>query len=377
MLYTGGCSVPSINYVCFERYLDKANDLGMKVVLEISHSLVDNHDVEGVRTFVNRLKSKPAVLGYLLSDEPDNALRQGNNNLSPESLLILYNVIKQEDPSRLVFLVHGAGGRMPISYDCSLFGDPSRHQYSCYTRHTDTYYTYDLNTCGDRPLCVLNYYSAAADVEMLDYYPHHYLVDGRDEVRDPPYPLQQTREWVSFMKAKNGKKFIPVIQASYQLSSSQSIPPNRASDHPTKQEFRYYSIANLIDKTYGLVFYLQPYATVPVIQNIITPTIGDLRYFTPVFLNGQQIPCSPSGYCAENVSSSFISASLQEFHAAVSNNAADYKRVVFTFPSNVNQLWLYESGTRSVFTGFVGINGNSVTLDLEPWSSYLFILRKP
>src|SRR5262245_48296297 len=54
-----------------DEYLTKAQQLNIKVYLQIDPSLVTSGNTSGVVSFVNNYKGNPAVVGWLLSDEPE------------------------------------------------------------------------------------------------------------------------------------------------------------------------------------------------------------------------------------------------------------------------------------------------------------------
>ena len=83
-------------------FLDRAKQVGMKVLLEIYRPLVESENISGVRNFIRTYKNHPAVYGWYLYDEPEV---KKPIPLSPQLLIGLYQVIKQEDRSKPVAIV--------------------------------------------------------------------------------------------------------------------------------------------------------------------------------------------------------------------------------------------------------------------------------
>src|SRR5262249_55971789 len=69
----------------------------------IDPALVTSGNTSGVVSFVNNYKGNPAVVGWLLSDEPEF------NRINSTSLVTLYQAIKAADPVHPVAIVFGDG----------------------------------------------------------------------------------------------------------------------------------------------------------------------------------------------------------------------------------------------------------------------------
>lgn len=77
-------------------YLDAAEKAGVKVLLELRRSIINNRDNVSVTKFVRTFKNHPAVFGWYLYDEPSVS------KLSPQILKSAYDAIKVEDPKKPV-----------------------------------------------------------------------------------------------------------------------------------------------------------------------------------------------------------------------------------------------------------------------------------
>ncbi len=95
-MFEGDHSGPSATIADAREYLDAADRFGLKVLMGIVYACVVNRDLECIRETVSALKDHPALFGWELFDEPDTPWQAPA--ISPETLILAYNTIKQIDP---------------------------------------------------------------------------------------------------------------------------------------------------------------------------------------------------------------------------------------------------------------------------------------
>jgi hypothetical protein len=74
---------------------------------------LDEKDFEGLRTRVSRLRNEPALLSWLLSDEPEG------HGVTIEDLRKEYRIIKSIDPNHPVFVNTTAPDRCTLYAGCA------------------------------------------------------------------------------------------------------------------------------------------------------------------------------------------------------------------------------------------------------------------
>jgi hypothetical protein len=82
------------NWDDYEKFLDKANQLGIYVISEENSGALVN--------FVNRFKNKPAVLGWKLADDVD--IYKNGKGFIPSEILDLHYKIKKADPDHITYI---------------------------------------------------------------------------------------------------------------------------------------------------------------------------------------------------------------------------------------------------------------------------------
>ncbi|AFY81394.1 hypothetical protein [Oscillatoria acuminata] len=130
------------------RYLDAAEEAGVKVLLEVRRSLVESGNNLGVQNFVNTFKNHPAIFGWHLYDEPDH------KKFSPSILKQLYNSIKSVDslhPVAIVFAWYTGMVKYrdamdifmfdyyPCKYDLPEFGGFSGNRFQQFLQRASSY----------------------------------------------------------------------------------------------------------------------------------------------------------------------------------------------------------------------------------------------
>ena len=80
-------------------YLDTAEQVGIKVLLEIPRPIIKAEDTDAITQFVRKFKNHPAVVAWYSWDEPEVT------RLSPKILKKAYDAIKAEDSSKPIAVV--------------------------------------------------------------------------------------------------------------------------------------------------------------------------------------------------------------------------------------------------------------------------------
>ncbi|WP_254565189.1 hypothetical protein [Oscillatoria sp. HE19RPO] len=98
------------NYERISNYLDAAEKAGVKVVLDIYRSIVQNEDTDAAIEFIRTFKEHPALFGWYLYDEPEI------HGVSAKKLKTIYETIKTEDPIHPVVLATTQPARVSGDY---------------------------------------------------------------------------------------------------------------------------------------------------------------------------------------------------------------------------------------------------------------------
>jgi hypothetical protein len=212
-------------------FLDAAEKIGIKVLLEIYRSLVESGDISGVKDFIRTYKNHPAVYGWYLYDEPEV---KKPTPLSPELLIKVYQAIKAEDRSKPVALV---------------FADPNK----------------------------IEPYADAMDILMWDWYPCH---EGEREFHWVSGYRQNLYRVISLADAKK-KKFYSVLQAYSDKKLKLSLP--------TKAEIRYMFYLSVMAGVDGILFFMHYLSTNSWNEAVLYPMIQEFKKYIPAIVKGRDL----------------------------------------------------------------------------------------
>ena len=212
-------------------FLDRAKQVGMKVLLEIYRPLVESENISGVRNFIRTYKNHPAVYGWYLYDEPEV---KKLIPLSPQLLIGLYQVIKQEDRSKPVAIV---------------FADTRK----------------------------ISPYIDALDILMWDWYPCHENEPEFDWVSGYRQDLYK----VISLASTNNKKFYSVLQAYSDKTLKLSLP--------TQAEIRYMFYLSVCSGVDGILFYMHYLSTNSWNESSLYPMIKEFAKYIPAVIKGKNI----------------------------------------------------------------------------------------
>ena len=368
---------PAFNATAIRNYLDAAQQRGMKVVLEIPRNLINVNNLTGLGDYVRAVRGHPALAGYYSADEPD-LWRQSDANYSPSNLQAIYSSIKQEDAQTPVSHVLMFLTRPNTSvYDCSAYGNPAAHQWSCIMSYGANRSLYNASRCGELDLCNLGYFEPSADVVMADYYAFTYD-NWTGAVRNytffPYWPMDRTRAWGAYARQR-GKKFVAVVQGTYYLDYRVALPPGSELDHPTGAEFRFYSIGNMLAGADGILAFVRYRVPLQVATGIVAPAYGDIKRFKRLFYEGTTLPCTPAGECGEVTARGAFDAGGEYLLGIMNENLTNARTVTLTLPFQPSAVKEYHAGSERDFTGLLGIGSNSVTLQVNPQHAALLVAR--
>ena len=217
--------------VKIQAFLDASKKAGIKVMVEISRSLIESGNISGVKDFIRTYKNHPSVYGWYLYDEPEV---KTPTPLSPNLLKNIYKAIKEEDNSKPVALVFA--------------------------------YIYEIEP-----------YSDAMDIIMWDWYP---CVEGVAEFEWAQSYRDRLNYVVSLANIKN-KKFWNVLQAYGQNKYNRRLP--------TKLEFRYMFYLSVLTGADGVLFWIHYFSSPYWNESVLYPTIQEFRDYIPAIVRGEDL----------------------------------------------------------------------------------------
>ncbi len=365
---------PTVNHSCWRNYLDAAQARGIKVWAEVPRNLVNAQNFTGLRQFAQGLRGHPALAAYYLSDEPDQAFWQNDPRFSPQNMTLAYQVLKQEDPQTLVtHVVVQVGFGVYPQLDCSAYGDPSKHHLGCHKPYGQNTAIYNASTCGERDLCNLAYYEPSADILSTDYYPFEYGLEGqtiKNVTVYPYWPFDRTKKWSEYAKAR-GKNYVAIVQGTYWLDRLISMTPEQLELHPTKQEYRFYSIGNMLEGATGIIAFVAYRSSQNVRNNIIAPAYSDIQSYKKLFYDGIAASCVPAQECAEVIAKTTQDGTDGTLIGALNANFTTQRTITLALPAPVTSVKLFENGVLQDYPGLISINGNAITIRLEPQQAVL------
>ncbi len=221
-----------------ETYLEAAQKNGIKVFLEPYRKSVETGDIAAVTEFVKTYKQHPAVAGWYAYDEP--ALR---NRVSHETLEIIYQAIKAEDPKHPVAVVFAGSQRRKV------------------------------------PL-----YWNAMDIYMIDRYPLFYPKPEFNNLDDFGKWMQESAYYAG------NKPFWPVLQG---YGEQEDGKPKYKRRLPTMAEERYMFYTGVLADADGLIFYGHHWTQQSWVDTVLTPIITEFREYLPI-INVNNIKRPPS-----------------------------------------------------------------------------------
>ena len=212
-------------------FLDKSNQVGVKVLLEINRPLVESGDIAGIKDFIRTYKNHPAVYGWYLYDEPEI---KKPTPLAPQFLERIYQAIKEEDKSKPVAIV---------------FADPHK----------------------------IELFVNAMDVVMWDRYP---CMLGESEFERLPAYRRDFYTVISIANLHN-KKFYNVLQASNEKQSNKRLP--------SSAELRYMFYLSVLAGADGLLFWMYYFSANLWNESVLYPTIKEFDNYIPAIIKGKDL----------------------------------------------------------------------------------------
>jgi Glycosyl hydrolases family 2, TIM barrel domain len=209
-------------------FLDNAQAVGIKVLVEIYRPIVESADIVNIKKFIRTYKNHPAVYGWYLYDEPEV---KKPNPISPTLLKNIYRAIKQEDKSKPVAIV---------------FNDVNK----------------------------VEPYVDALDIMMWDTYPCH---DGKPELEWAGYYRSVLNQIITTASIHN-KKFWNVIQSYGGHGGIARLP--------TKAEFYYMFYCSIYSSVDGLFFWMYPWSTPTWNESVLYPIIKEFKEYLPTIMKG-------------------------------------------------------------------------------------------
>lgn len=212
-------------------FLDRCEEVGIKVLLEIYRPLVESGNVADVIDFIRNYKNHPAVYGWYLYDEPE--IRKPTP-LPPQLLEQLYQAIKKEDKSKPVALVFG-----------------------------------DINK--------IEPFVNAMDILMWDRYPC--LIDV-PEFQWVPIYRGDFYKVISLADSHN-KKLYNVLQASNEKVSNKRFP--------SIAEFRYMFYLSVLSGSDSILFWTYEFSVNLWNESTLYPTLIESKKYLPAIIKGKDL----------------------------------------------------------------------------------------
>ena len=219
------------NKVKIQAFLDASKKTPIKIMLEISRTLIESENISGVKDFIRTYKNHPSVYGWYLYDEPEVKKPMP---LSPNLLKKVYKAIKEEDKAKPVALV----------FD----------------------YIYKIEP-----------YSDAMDILMWDFYP---CTQEVAEFKWAKSYRDRLNYVVSLADVKN-KKFWNVVQAYGENQLGKRLP--------TKLEFRYMFYLSVFTGADGVLFWVHYLSSRSWNESVLYPTIKEFRDYIPAIVRGEDL----------------------------------------------------------------------------------------
>jgi hypothetical protein len=213
-------------------YLDNASKAGVKVLLELPRSMVENQDTYQIIRFVRKFKNHPAVFAWYSADEPEF------NQLSAQALENAYRAIKAVDSIKPVAVV--------------------------FTR-----------------LWGIEKYLSSLDIFIWDQYPVTY---GSQEFGSADWKKQ--RSW--FRKAASqaqGKKGFWFVMQGY--GEKHDGTPQFGKRLPTYNEERYMLYNAVSSGIDGLFLWAHYRSQQSWIDSVLTPLISEFHDYIPAIAAGK------------------------------------------------------------------------------------------
>ncbi|MBO3461948.1 hypothetical protein G7B40_029820 [Aetokthonos hydrillicola Thurmond2011] len=213
-----------------QAFLDASKKTPIKILLEISRSLIESENISGVKEFIRTYKDHPSVYGWYLYDEPEIPSRP----IASDLLKKLYKAIKEEDKSKPVALVFA--------------------------------YIYEIEP-----------YSDAMDILMWDFYPCTQEVAEFQWAKS----YRDRLKYVASLADIKKKKFWNVVQAYGENKYNKRLP--------TKLEFRYMFYLSVFAGADGLLFWIHYLSSPSWNESVLYPTIKEFREYIPAIVEGENL----------------------------------------------------------------------------------------
>ena len=212
------------NYQTIQTYLDRAQGLGLQVILEPDRKAIKEGNLQEIARMVGTFAQHPAVYGWYSYDEPVF------NKISPQAIEQAYQTIKAQDP------IH------PVVLD---FSGPRSHNLASYGNGFD--------------LCWVNQYPLKQGV------PVETAFNAFNSEISQASQISGSNFWLVLQSFKDEKK--------WRL--------------PTYEEQRYMLYSGLARGAKGIFFYAYHRAPKDWQQKIVAPLVSELRGYLPAIAQGQ------------------------------------------------------------------------------------------
>lgn len=212
------------NFQTIQTYLDRANSLGIRVILEPNRQVIKTQNLPAIIRFVRNFVRHPALYGWYSYDEPVF------NQISPRLLEQVYRLIKREDRHR------------PIILDFS--GPRSRKAIR---------------------------YSSGFDIGMINQYPLKHGVPIETA-------FKTFRSEVKSFSRLNRNDFWLVLQ---------SFRGDQKWRLPKLKEQKYMLYSGLAKGATGIFFYAYHRAPLAWQQKVVVPLVRELKTYLPAISKGQ------------------------------------------------------------------------------------------
>lgn len=299
------------SYEKIRTYLDQANSVGLKVLLEPFREQVKQQKFAEVTNFVNIFKNHPAIFGWYAYDEPIY------QKLSPQTLNTLYQTIRSADSNH------------PIMVDFS----------------------------GSRGARISDYYNSF-DIAMINRYPLTKHKDGRS--KDGFLILRSFQRIIAQTANHVGDYPFWLVTQAFQ---------DQTWRLPNFIEQKYMLYAGITGGAKGVFFYAFHRAPNQWKQATIKPLIAELKAYLPAFYRGE-LNNQVSVNKAKVTASLYPHSRTSKYLLVAINHSNKKRRAQISFNDNI-----FPSSLRLVDKKQpIYLNDNSFTSILKPYEVQIYLV---